>query len=111
MNKEVPLSTSTDSFFNRPVAKIINKKLSEAFNPFELEIEDQSHLHEGHSGAPKNGESHFYILIVSSLFEGKTRVSRQKLVLDILKDELSGKIHALSMKTLTLEEHNKNKNS
>ena len=104
------MSTSTDSFFNRPVAKIINKKLSEALSPFELEIEDQSHLHKGHSGAPKDGESHFYIFIVSSLFEGKTRISRQKLVLEILKDELKEKIHALSMKTLTPEEQNKNKN-
>tara|TARA_Y100001936_G_scaffold54960_1_gene53802 strand:+ start:65 stop:379 length:315 start_codon:yes stop_codon:yes gene_type:complete len=100
------LSTSTDSFFNRPTAEIINKKLSEALKPTELDIQDQSHLHKGHSGAPKTGESHFYILIVSPLFEGKTRVSRQKHVFDILKDELKEKIHALSLKTLTPEEFN-----
>ena len=99
------MSTSTDSFFNRPLAKIINKKLSEGLNPIELDIQDQSHLHKGHSGAPAGGESHFYIVIVSSLFEGKTRISRQKQVFDILKDELKEKIHALSLKTLTPKEY------
>jgi len=99
------LSTSTDLFFNRPLAEIINKKLSEALNPSELDIQDQSHLHKGHSEAPETGESHFYILIVSSVFDGMTRVSRQKKVFDILKNELKEKIHALSLKTLTPEEY------
>ena len=98
------MSTSTNSFSGRPVAKNIYKKLSQTLEPVKLEIQDQSHLHKGHAGAPDGGESHFDIIIVSHFFEDKSRVSRQKIVYNILKDELHDKIHALSLKTLTPEE-------
>ena len=48
---------------------------------------------------------HFEALIVSSLFEGKTRVKRQQLVNAVLKPYFgSGELHALSMSTITPEE-------
>ena len=48
---------------------------------------------------------HFEALIVSSLFEGKTRVKRQQLVNTVLKPYFdSGELHALSMSTITPEE-------
>ena len=99
------MSTFTESFFNRPVAKIINQKLTQALDPVKLVIKDQSELHKGHSGAPEGGESHFDLFIVSSFFEDKTRILRQKLVFNILEDELKHKIHALSLKTLTPDEY------
>ncbi len=101
------MSTSTNSFFDRPVAKTIHKKLSEALSPVKLEIQDQSHLHKGHVGAPAHGESHFDVLIVSDIFYQKTKVSRQKLVFKILRVEMENKIHALSLKTLTPKEYEK----
>ena len=50
---------------------------------------------------------HFELLLVSNEFVGKSRVARQQLVNALLMEELkSGKLHALSMKTLTPDEWN-----
>ena len=37
----------------------IIKKLEEKFNPDELNVIDESHLHAGHVGARPEGETHF----------------------------------------------------
>lgn len=47
---------------------------------------------------------HFEALIVSALFRGKSRVQRHQLVYGVLGDRMREEIHALSMKTLTPEE-------
>ena len=48
---------------------------------------------------------HFEALIVSAEFAGKSRVQRQQLVNALLREHFdSGKLHALSMKTLTPQE-------
>jgi acid stress-induced BolA-like protein IbaG/YrbA len=44
---------------------------------------------------------HFQALIVSSAFEGKSRVQRHQLVYAALGDRMRAEVHALSMKTLT----------
>jgi len=44
------------------------------------------------------------LLVISPVFEGMNRVARQRLINDILREELSGPIHALAMKTQTPEE-------
>ena len=44
---------------------------------------------------------HFFATIVSSEFEGKTRVHRHQRVYQALGDRMRAEIHALSMKTLT----------
>ena len=44
---------------------------------------------------------HFFATIVSSQFEGSTRIARQRLVYAALGDRMREQIHALSMKTLT----------
>ena len=86
------------------VAEIIKNKLEDRLAPAALEVHDESHLHVGHAGAREGGESHFRLVVVSRAFEGLTRVARQRLVNDILREELQGPIHALAMKTLTPEE-------
>ena len=86
------------------VSESIHLKLEQALKPERLEVTDESHLHAGHAGAREGGESHFRLLIVASAFNGLTRVARQRMVNDILRDELAGPIHALAMKTLTPEE-------
>jgi acid stress-induced BolA-like protein IbaG/YrbA len=47
---------------------------------------------------------HFQALIVSSAFEGKSRVQRHQLVYKALGDRMREEIHALSMQTLTPDE-------
>ncbi len=82
------------------VASAIESKLTQAFQPERLVVEDQSHLHAGHAGARPGGESHFRVELVSARFAGLNRVARQRLVYDALAAELAGPIHALALKTL-----------
>jgi acid stress-induced BolA-like protein IbaG/YrbA len=44
---------------------------------------------------------HFDAVIVSSAFDGKSRVQRHQLVYAALGDRMRAEVHALSMKTLT----------
>ena len=44
---------------------------------------------------------HFQALVVSSAFEGRSRVQRHQLVYAALGERMRAEIHALSMKTLT----------
>ena len=86
------------------VKSAIEKKLTAALAPTRLSITDESHLHAGHSGARPEGETHFRVEIASARFEGVGRVQRQRLVYEILAEELKGPVHALALKTRTPEE-------
>ncbi len=44
---------------------------------------------------------HFFATIVSSRFEGASRIARHQLVYKALGDRMREQIHALSMKTMT----------
>ena len=70
------------------VADTIRAKLTAALAPDVLSIEDESSKHAGHSGARPEGETHFRVRIVSSGFEGVSRVERQRRIYGILADEL-----------------------
>jgi BolA protein len=74
------------------------------FEPSELLIKDQSHLHAGHAGA-RDGKGHFDLVIVSSQFAGANRVQRHRMVYDSLSGLLQTDIHALRIKALTAEEY------
>ena len=78
----------------------IHDKLTEAFRPSRLEIEDDSARHHGHAGARPGGESHFNVTIESAAFAGQPRVARQRMVYRALSEELAGPVHALSLKAL-----------
>jgi BolA family transcriptional regulator, general stress-responsive regulator len=82
------------------VADTIRTKLTERFTPTRLEISDESYRHAGHEGARPEGETHFSITIVSAAFVGQGRVARQRLVYQTLAEELSSRVHALSLTTL-----------
>lgn len=88
----------------RGVAATIERKLSSAFSPVRLDIVDESDRHAGHVGARPEGESHFRIELVSRAFEGKSRLERQRMVYDVLADEMASRIHALSLRILTTAE-------
>lgn len=84
------------------VAETLREKLTSAFAPAELVIEDESARHIGHSGARPGGQTHFNVRIVSDRFEGLSRVERQRRVYATLAQELRADgIHALSLTTLT----------
>ncbi len=75
----------------------ITNKLREAFAPEGLEVQDESHLHEGHAGHRPGGESHFRVYIVSDAFKGKSRVERHRMINATLAGELAGSVHALAI--------------
>jgi BolA protein len=84
------------------VAGTIREKLTAAFEPDELLVEDESAKHAGHSGARPGGQTHFNVRIVAKSFEGLSRVERQRRVYSTLSQELKpGGVHALSLTTLT----------
>ncbi len=87
------------------IEQAITEKLTRALTPALLEVNNESHRHQGHAGSPGTGESHFHIKIVSNGFSGKARLERHRQVNVILQDELSGPVHALSISALTPEEH------
>jgi BolA protein len=87
----------------RPMGAIfeaIRDKLTDAFAPLRLEVEDDSARHAGHAGARAGGESHFNVVIESEAFRGLGKVARQRLVHRALADELAGPVHALAVKAL-----------
>jgi BolA family transcriptional regulator, general stress-responsive regulator len=86
------------------VAETIRRKLTERLAPSRLEIVDESHRHAGHAGARPEGETHFAVTIAAAEFTGLNRVARQRLVYDILADELASRVHALSLTTLAPDE-------
>ncbi len=79
------------------VKSVIEAKLKLALRPEALDVVDESHQHEGHSGWQPGGETHFRVYIVSNAFEGKGRVEMHRMVNEVLAEELSGPVHALAI--------------
>ena len=86
------------------MAENMRKKLEVALQPDVLEIVDDSESHRGHGGYREGGESHFNMKLVATAFEGASRVARQRMVFEVLKEELAGPVHALSLQCLTPDE-------
>lgn len=82
------------------VAESLKRKLTAAFSPTRLEIEDDSARHAGHGGSRPGGQTHFNVVIEAAAFEGASRVARQRMVYQALAEELAGPVHALSVTTL-----------
>jgi BolA protein len=82
---------------DQPVKHAITNKLREAFTPESLDVIDESHLHEGHSGHRPGGETHFRVNIVSSAFKGKSRLERHRMINTALANEMKGRVHALAI--------------
>lgn len=79
------------------VSDIIRGKLEAAFSPSRLDLKDESDRHHGHAGHTGAGESHFNLVIEAQAFAGKGRVARQRMIHQVLAQELAGQVHALSI--------------
>ncbi len=79
----------------------VETAIRSALQPLSLLVMDESHLHRGHAGARPYGQSHYKVVAVSTAFEEKSRVERQRLVHAALGDAVGDSIHALSMTLLT----------
>jgi BolA protein len=76
---------------------IIVDTLRTTFAPGHLEVINESHNH----SVPKGSETHFKVVVVSSAFEGKSRVDRHRLVNGALADLLENGVHALTITSRT----------
>ncbi len=54
-------------------------------------------MHAGHAGARPGGETHYQVTLVSTAFEGLSRIARQRLVYAALREEFDTGLHALSL--------------
>lgn len=86
------------------VARAIRQKLEAALQPAKLEIDDDSRRHAGHMGARPEGETHFNLRIIAAAFAGRSRLERQRMIYELLAEEMRTRIHALALVTLTPEE-------
>ncbi|HET9811234.1 MAG TPA: BolA family protein [Sphingomicrobium sp.] len=80
-----------------PVATEMRRRL-DSLDPTTVELIDDSEKHRGHGGYNPSGESHFTLLIESPLFDGKSRVERQRMVHAALGDLVGDRVHALSIR-------------
>jgi BolA protein len=74
----------------------IETRLSAAFEPRELVVQDDSDQHIGHAGHDGKGESHFSVRIRAVAFGEMNRVAQHRAVHKALGDVVS-RIHALAL--------------
>lgn len=86
------------------VKDTIAEKLTTALAPQSLDVQDESHQHEGHAGHRPGGQTHFRVTIVSAAFRGKSRVERHRMVNAALAHELTSGVHALAIHANAPEE-------
>lgn len=79
-----------------PVADEIAARLTAAFAPDRLEVENESHRHAGHAGDDGSGESHFRVLIRAPALAAMGRVERHRAVNRALGD-ITTRVHALAL--------------
>ena len=82
-------------------AERMRAKIEQGLSPTRLDIVDDSHKHAGHAGAHPKGETHFTVTVVSDAFKDVGRVQRQRMVYDLIAEELAERVHALSLVTRT----------
>ncbi|MFC3022323.1 BolA family protein [Vibrio zhugei] len=82
------------------IHETIEQKLSQAFAPMHLAVENESHMHNVAPGS----ESHFKVTVVTDAFAGQRLLARHRQVNQVLADELANHIHALAIHTYTQQE-------
>lgn len=78
----------------------IQSQLTQGLAPMHLVVDDESHMH----SVPEGAESHFKVLVVSETFGGERPLARHRRVNALLREELEGGMHALSIHAWTPEE-------
>lgn len=83
-------------------------QITETLKPSTLEIYNDSSMHSHHKAmqGSTSKETHFRLVITSDAFKSKMQPARHRIVYALLKEELDreGGIHALQLRTRTLEE-------
>jgi BolA protein len=80
--------------------KRLENMLNEYFHPDYLSVINESHSHR----VPKDAQTHFKLIIVSSLFNNISRIQRHRMVMHLLQSEFAQGLHACSMQLHSPEE-------
>ena len=83
--------------------QIIQERLESALEPIHLDVIDESSRH----SVPAGSESHFNLTVVSDGFDGMLRIDRHRKIHELLKSELDGGLHALTLTLMTPAEFEK----
>jgi BolA family transcriptional regulator, general stress-responsive regulator len=75
------------------VQQDIEQRLQSRFSPVFLDVANESHQH----NVPPNSETHFRVVLVSTAFDGSSRVARHQQVYAALAPQLEGPVHALAL--------------
>ena len=81
----------------------IRDRLTRAFKPESLTVEDQGHLHVGHEGA-RDGRGHFRVMIVAEAFNGQSMLARHREIYAEMGTLMETDIHALAIEAVASEE-------
>ena len=79
------------------VQTCIYDKVVGALAPIHLEVINESHQH----SVPKNSETHFKVIAVTTAFEQMSRIQRHRQLNELLVKELQAGVHALSLQLFT----------
>jgi len=89
----------------------MRKKITDALAPTSIEVFNDSHMHAHHKAmvGSTSRETHFRVFITSDAFKSKMQPARHRMVYSFLKEEMAaeGGIHALQLRTRTVEEDEK----
>ena len=77
------------------VQQDIERRLQSRFSPVFLDVANESHQH----NVPPNSETHFRVVLVSTAFDGRSRVARHQQVYAALAPQMQGPVHALALHT------------
>ena len=77
----------------------IERKMKDDLAAVHIEVADETWKHVGHGGAATGG-GHFTLVVVSPKFEGLNLLDRRRLVFSVLRSEMQGEIHALTVRAV-----------
>ena len=83
---------------------LIHERLEQALAPVFIDVIDESAAHAGHAGAASGG-GHFRVICVSADFEGRNQLQRQRRIYEVLSEQMTSAVHALSMTCLSPAEY------
>ena len=83
----------------------IDKKINDNLKPSFFKILNFSDQHKNHYAGENKDTSHIKIIIVSDIFDGHSRIERERIVHNILKEEILTKIHSIRLKLYIQSEY------
>ena len=82
----------------KTIEERLHEKISDKYGKDNYRLQNESGKHHGHAGDDGSGQTHFRLEISSSRFADMTKITAQREVYNLLSQEFSDGLHALSLK-------------